>query len=138
MIENLAQYFMQEHEFYLQSVSYNRIENVEDETEHSLNCFDNIKADVERDSFVRITVTRSLKFDPDELFELSISFGAILKFDPEKKDEYDWHKVNMAEEFRENGEFVLSNLMNRIALLVAQITSSYGQMPLVLPPSIAK
>ena len=79
-----------------------------------------------------------MKFDPDELFELSISFGAILKFDPEKKDEYDWHKVNMAEEFRENGEFVLSNLMNRIALLVAQITSSYGQMPLVLPPSIAK
>lgn len=138
MIENLSQYFLPEHEFYLQNVSYNRIENNIEKEEHSLNCFDSIKADVDGVDAIRVTVTRSLKFEPDELFELSISFGAILTFDPQKKNEYNWHEINMAEEFRNNGEFVTRNLMSRISLLIAQITSSFGQTPLVLPPNVAK
>ena len=55
----------------------------------------------------------------------------------ERKEEYDWDKINLAEEFRENGEFVLGNLMSRISLLIAEITSSFGQIPLILPPAIA-
>lgn len=137
MIQNLSEYFLPEHEFYLQNVSYNRTDNVIGQKEHTLNCFDNIKADVEGDE-VRITVTRSLEFEPNELFELSISFGAVLKFEPQKKKEYNWHEINMAEEFKNNGEFVTVNLMNRITLLIAQITSSFGQTPIVLPPSVAK
>ena len=45
--------------------------------------------------------------------------------------------MNLAEEFRKNGQFVLGNLMNRISLLIAEITSSFGQAPIILPPSIA-
>ena len=37
--------------------------------------------------------------------------------------------MNMAAEFKENGAFVLNNLMSRISLQIAQITSSYGQVP---------
>ena len=44
----------------------------------------------------------------------------------------------MAEEFRDNGKFVTDNLMSRISLMIAQITSSYGQSPLILPPVVAK
>lgn len=84
-----------------------------------------------------MTVNRVLKFDPEEIFELSVSYGAILKFKHEKKEDYDWNNINLAEEFRENGQFVLANLMNRISLLIAEITSSFGQTPLVLPPSVA-
>lgn len=138
MIENLSEYFLPEHEFYLQNISYNRIENTVDVDEHSLNCFDSIKADVEGSEGVRITVTRTLKFEPDELFDLSIAFGAVLKFEPKKRDEYNWNEINVAEEFRKNGEFVTSNLMGRISLLTAQITSSFGQTPLVLSPNVAK
>ena len=72
------------------------------------------------------------------MFNLTVTFGAILKFDPAKKDEYKWHEINMAEEFRKNGEFVTNNLVARISLLIAQITSSYGQTPLILQPSVAK
>ena len=138
MIENLSEYFMPEHEFYLQSVSYNKIENITEQAEYSLNCFDSISADVEESEGVRVTVTRSLKFDPEEIFELSVSFGAMLKFEPEMRDKYKWDEINMAEELRNSGEFVIGNLMSRISLLIAQITSCFGQAPLVLPPGIAK
>ena len=53
----------------------------------------------------------------------------------EKVKEHDWHNMNMAAEFKENGAFVLNNLMSRISLQIAQITSSYGQVPLILPPA---
>lgn len=136
MISNLVDYFVAEQEFYLDKVSYNRIDKKEEAKEYSLNCIDNVEAKVNGD-IVKLTVTRVLKFDPEEIFEMSVSFGAILRFNEEKKKEYDWGKINLAEEFRENGQFVLSNLMNRISLLIAEITSSFGQTPIILPPTIA-
>ena len=137
MIKNLADYFLPEQEFYLQNISYNRIENGSDSKKHILNCLDNISVDV-KDEAVRITVTRTLKFEPEELFTLTVSFGAILKFNPQKKSEYKWNEVNLAEEFRNNGDFVIGNLMQRITLQIAQITSSFGQSPIILPPNVAK
>ena len=138
MIKHLSEYFLPEQEFYLQNISYNRIEKTVDEKEHSLNCVDSIKVDVDGKERVRVTVTRALYFEQNELFDLAVTFGAILKFNPVKKDEYKWHEINMAEEYRENGEFVTNNLVARISLLIAQITSSFGQMPLVLQPSVTK
>ena len=136
MIENLAEYFESEHEYYLDKISYERIEQDEELEEHSLTCTDNIEAELCGDS-VTITVMRTLHFEPEELFSLSVTFGAALRFNEEKRAEYDWQSINLAEEFRMNGQFVLANLMSRISLMISQITSSYGQTPLVLPPQVA-
>lgn len=136
MISNLSDYFSAEQEFYLDTISYNRITETSDTKEYSLNCLDNLEVKTNKDTLV-LTAKRTLKFEPKEFFELTVSFGAILKFNKDKMNEYDWEKINLAEEFRENGQFVLSNLMNRISLLVAQITSSYGQTPIILSPGIA-
>lgn len=137
MITNLADYFLPEQEFYLQNITYDRIENTTDSENHTLNCLDNISVDTNDDT-VKITVTRTLKFEPEELFSLTVSFGAILKFNPQNKSEYKWREINMAEEFRYNGDFVIGNLMQRITLQIAQITSSFGQSPIILPPSVSK
>lgn len=135
MITNLADYFLPEQEFYLQNITYDRIENTTNSENHTLNCLDNISVDTNDDT-VKITVTRTLKFEPEELFSLTVSFGAILKFNPQNKSEYKWREINMAEEFRYNGDFVIGNLMQRITLQIAQITSSFGQSPIILPPSV--
>lgn len=137
MITNLADYFLPEQEFYLQNITYDRIENTTNSENHTLNCLDNISVDT-NDEAVKITVTRTLKFEPEELFSLTVSFGAILKFNPQNKSEYKWREINMAEEFRYNGDFVIGNLMQRITLQIAQITSSFGQSPIILPPSVSK
>ena len=136
MISNLEDYFEDELRFYLDKVSYNRIDKKGQAEEYSLKCIDNIEAVVEEGT-VRLTVKRILKFEPEEIFELLVSYGAILKIKEEKKKDHDWEKIDLAGEFRENGQFVLENLMSRISLLIAEITSSYGQPPIILPPVIA-
>lgn len=138
MIKNLHEYFRPEQEIFLDTVSYKRIENSEENfmQEFALLCQDNMKVLVGEEG-VRVVVTRSLFFDPEEIFTLSVSFGADLRFN-ERKAEHDWENVDLAEEFRENGDFVTAQLMSRVSLLIGQITSSYGQQPLVLPTVLAK
>lgn len=135
MINNLAEYFEQKHEFYLDNVVYNRLENELQKEEYVLNCTDNIEVSIIENG-VKLTIKRIIKFEPEDIFALSVSFGAILKFNDDKKEEYDWNSINLAEEFKENGGFVTNNLMSRISLLVAQITSSFGQAPIMLQPNI--
>ena len=137
MINNLQEYFEPEQEIFLESVSYKRIEDLNSRAEEvTLLCQDNVKATV-KENDVRIVITRSLLFDPEKMFHLSVSFGADLKFN-DRKSEHDWTDINLAEEFRQNGEFVTDQLMSRISLLIGQITSSFGQKPFVLPPKLAK
>ena len=138
MIKNLSEYFLPEQEFYLHKIVYDRIENTTSKAEFSLNCADNINVEINDKNRVRIILTRSLTFEPEEMFKLSVAFGTELKFEPQKVNEYNWNEINLAEEFRDNGKFVTDNLMSRITLLIAQITSSFGQQPLILPPSVAK
>ena len=85
MIRNLSEYFKPELEIFLDTVSYKRIENVNDkcEQELSLLCQDNLKAMLSEDG-VRIIVTRTLMFEPEALFALNVSFGADLKFNERK------------------------------------------------------
>ncbi len=138
MINNLADYFLDEYEYYLKEIVYSKIDADSEKTECNLNCIDNINVVVEEGKKVCVTVTRTLQFEPENIFYLKVSFGAILMFDPQKVGEYDWHNINMAEEFKKNGQFVLNNLMSRISLQISQITSSFGQMPLILPPAVAQ
>lgn len=138
MIKNLHEYFRPEQEIFLDTISYKRIENSSDSStqEFALLCQDNVKVLAGEDG-VRVVVTRSLVFDPEKIFTLSVSFGMDLKFN-ERKTEYDWENIDLVEEFRENGDFVTVQLMSRISLLIGQITSSFGQQPLVLPTVLAK
>lgn len=138
MINNLSEYFLPEQEFYLHKIVYNRIDSVITEEVFSLNCADNINVELSENQVVKIIVTRSLSFEPEEMFQLTVAFGADLKLNPQKVVEYNWNEINLAEEFRDNGKFVTDNLMSRITLLIAQITSSFGQPPIVLPPNVAK
>lgn len=138
MISNLQDYFKPELEIFLDTVNYKRIENIDKEVkqEYALLCQDNVKASL-NDEGVRIIVTRSLVFEPEEIFTMSVSFGTDLKFN-ERKSEHDWGSINLAEEFRENGDFVTAQLMSRISLIIGQITSSFGQQPLIIQPMLAK
>ena len=138
MIENLAEYFQSEQEIFLDSVYYKKVDNVKNNVgqDVALTCQDSVKASLTENG-VRIMLVRNLVFDPDILFKLTVSFGANLKFN-ERRSEHDWMKVNLAEEFIKNGDFITAHLMSRISLLIAQITSSYGLQPLMLNPVLAK
>ena len=137
MIKNLYDYFLPSQEFYLDKIIYNRMETNNKNTKFILKCIDKIDVSMDGD-FVKITVERDLEFEPVDILKLSVSFGEILKFDEIKKQEYNWNELDLKEEFRENGGFVIDNLIKRITLLIAEITSSFGQAPIIVPPEIAK
>lgn len=136
MIDNLQQYFSPEQRFFLNEINYRIIENSDQLDEYNLNCTDSVYVDINDDIGLSIVFTRVLKFEPENLFELSVSFTAILTFIKEKKDEINWCDIELAEEFRTNGDFVLKNLVSRAVLQIAQITSSSGQFPIISPPDV--
>ena len=61
MINNLVDYFVSEQEFYLDTISYNRMDKKEQTTEYLLNCIDNIDVEVNEET-VNLIVKRVLNF----------------------------------------------------------------------------
>ena len=134
MIDNLSDCFNKEYQFYLESINFHRIEADNPSNQIQLNCEDHVKSSVSNRT-VNLNLTRTVSFTPENLFSLAITFGAILTIKEDKYQDYDWKTINLADEFRHNGNFVMDNLMSRITLLIAEITSSFGQHPLILPPA---
>lgn len=137
---NLAQYFESEHQIYLKKIHFEKLELISEvETEEiTLNCTDNITATLKENEGIELVLTRRLSFIPEQIFGLEVSFGVDLKFNKEKAKEIDWGEINLADEFKNNGNFVLDNVLSRISLLIAQITASFNQSPLIIPPKIPK
>lgn len=137
MLTNLSEYFLPEQQFYLDIIDYKRIEQPTQVSSVKLKCEDTINTTYyESSATIKITLIRKVSFDPDVLFNVSIAFSSVLAIHPDKKDALDWKSLNLAAEFKENGDFVLNNLLSRTTLLLGQITSSYGLPPLIIPSKI--
>ena len=135
-MENFNSYFLPERKIFLENISYEALrENGAREKGKRLGCKDSIVAQLRYPVGVRIIFNRRLAFEPEELFELSVSFGADLKFDPEKRDLVDWKSVNVAHEFQVGCPTLFAALNARCTLLIAQITSSAGASPVIPLPS---
>lgn len=133
MISNLSEFFSPEHEYYLNEISYKRLQPQASDSGSSLNCVEGLTAKLNKDGGVTVVLQRVLKFDPPAVFELEVSYGANLRFVADKKHEIEWDKLNLSKEFRDNGDFILDNLISRMTLLIGEITSSYGLIPIMLP-----
>lgn len=130
----ISKYFNPQHEFYLNDIDFKRCVN-EVGGVVSLNITDSFETELQGDS-VLLMFTRTLKFDPQAIFDLSVSFGAELSLNPSTKDEVDWSTINLSEEFINNGKEIINNLASRASLLVSEITASFGQIPIVTPPTV--
>ena len=131
-MQNFNRYFLPDRRIFLDNVQYETLQTAEKAEKRKLNCKDTILAQ-RSDKWVKINFNRTLSFTPEGVFRLSVTFGVLLPFNPETKDEIDWKEVDLAGAFRENCKPLLAALMSRTSLLVAQITSSVGQKPLITP-----
>lgn len=134
---DFAKYFDLDHEVYLESINYKKLDDIEVEDKLALDCIDNIKADIINEDQVKIIFIRSLKFDPECLFELKVAFGAVFNLNKEYKEEVEWSKIDLSEELRKSGDNVLGEIISRVSLQIAEITSSFGQSPIITPPIVA-
>lgn len=129
---DLNRYFHPEHQIFLENVNY----EVGNPTsgKMKMNCKDTIVARVIDPVGVKFTFNRAITFEPQGPFYLSVSFSVIMRWREEVKDEVDWRHTDLANEFRSSGGVVLHNLASRAALLIAEITSSSGQSPIITLP----
>lgn len=133
---DFSRYFHPDHKIYLENVNYEHIKAPAGKLR--MNCKDTIVAHLAEPVGIKVTFNRTVSFEPEGLFYLSVSFSAIMRFNEETKDEISWKGLDIASEFRQNGGAVLHNLSSRAALLIAELTSSSGQSPLITPTGTAK
>ena len=133
---DINQYIEPRQQTFLSNVEYRLLELVASGSKNVINVADNLEARFLDPKHIKLTLTRKLTFNPAGLFERSVSFGTILTL---REDSYylvDWKTYDVAEEIVRNSKNLINPLAARISLLIAEITSSYGQNPIVTPPTV--
>ena len=75
-------YFLHEHQIFLDNVNYEMLRIEKMQGEMKLNCKDTIVAQLIEKQGVKVTFNRTLNFEPEGMFFLSVTFGVMLKFNP--------------------------------------------------------
>nr|DAO82619.1 MAG TPA: hypothetical protein [Caudoviricetes sp.] len=123
-------YLKDEYQFALYNVHYDLVKP-EGGTELELNISDDLSSDIV-DGTLHIIVTRTVSFIPAALYTVSVKYTLSIPFkedvDPSALT-IDWSK-----EFTEHENAYLSNIMSRASHIIAAITSSGGQPPIITPP----
>jgi len=135
---DFERYFLNEQQFFLNGVSYKTNQGIEQLSEYKLKCTDSITVDLDIQNGIRIIFTRALNFEPEGLFVLEVSYGALLSFNPDTKNEVDWKHINLAEEVRNSEGFIMHNIISKVALLIAEITAAGAQVPIITPPNMTR
>lgn len=133
-MENFERYFLHEKKILLENISYETVKVEGRPADMKLGVKDTIVAQLLKNG-VKINFNRALNFDPEGIFSLSVTYSMMMFFDPTTKDEIDWKSTDIATEFRKSCPHLLTSLMSRTSLMVAQITSAGGQNPIVTPAS---
>lgn len=123
-------YFLAERRIVLENVSY-ETQKPAAQGQLKLGVKDTILAHVIGQSGVKITYNRSLRFEPEGPFTLSVSFAVMLVFNPGTRSEVDWSKIDIAEEFKKNCPQLVQTMVAKATLLVAEITAANGGAPII-------
>lgn len=119
-------YFLAERRIVLENVSYELQRPANASGQFKLGVKDTIMAQVVGQAGVKATYNRTLRFEPEGPFVLSISFGVMLVFNPGTRDEIDWKTIDVAEEFKKNCPQLIQQMTAKATLLVAEITNVNG------------
>ena len=127
-------YFLAERRIMLENVSYETGRLSPGQTQYKLNARDTIVAQVLGQAGVKVTYNRTLSFEPEGPFTLSVSFSVMLVFNPGTRGEIDWKTVDLAEEFKKNCPQLIQTMMVKATLLIGEITAANGAPIVPMPP----
>ena len=124
-------YFLAERRIVLDNVSYETTRPTPGTAQFKLGVKDTIVAQVMGQAGVKTTFNRTLRFDPDGPFVLSVSFAVMLVFNPGTRDEIDWHTIDLADEFKKNCPVLVQQMSAKAARVVAELTAQNGGVPII-------
>lgn len=124
-------YFLAERRIALENISYETTRPAQTQGQFKLGVKDTIVAQLIGQAGVKATYNRTLRFDPEGPFVLSVSFAVMLVFNPGTRGEVDWHTIDIADEFKKNCPALIQQMSAKAALLVAEITAANNGMPII-------
>ena len=130
-------YFLKESQVFLSHIDYDFL-SFPQQVDNKLSIKDTIGVYNLEDGKVKIEITRSLDFGAGKLFSLTVVFGILLRKNPFSENEIDWANINLAEEIKNANLPLVKNVMSKMGVLIAEVTSSYGQVPVITPPQLIK
>ena len=132
---NFIETFNENYSYFLKEIHYRVITvgNIQDKIDIMIG--DCLTFNMLDDSHLEIIVGRNVKFEPNVVYELSVSFGAVLELKENSRlaIESDWKNDFIKSP---EGNTIIQGLLSRVSLQIAQITSSYGLNPIVTPPNL--
>lgn len=132
---DFEKYFSLNQDLLLKQIAYNSIEIHDSPETAKLICKDDLEILNRDEEKINLIFTRKLKFDPNCLYEIIVSFAFSLVFNQNNKSELDWGKIDLIEELKKDNNVVLGNIISRASLLISEITSCSGYIPVITPPS---
>ena len=129
---SLKEYLLEKKYIYLKGINY--INSSESPgTQPELNCSDSISVRKEHMS-IFVEIKRSVSFIPTCYFTADLSYEVELQIDPEKSSDFEMQGIDFETEIRENINEYVPDEMDRLSLLLAQITDSFEGRPLITVP----
>ena len=131
MLENIEQYFLPQGSIRISNIDYHVIDMPNPPQTATYNVNTEL-AVVPNDEYILVTAKKIFSFTPETEFSITVTFQAIIWFNPETKTAIDWNKINIADEIKNNPQFIDYELNSKFALLIAQITSINNGFPLII------
>ncbi|MCF8009152.1 MAG: hypothetical protein K9K32_05250 [Halanaerobiales bacterium] len=88
------------------------------------------------EDIVGITLTRKVYYKPEMFFNILVKLRVFYKIDKEEKKEL--NKFNLKKELEGNKKTLLSPLVNKASLLIANITNADDNLSVITPPFLQK
>lgn len=129
------EYFTGSFSIALESVVYNKLDEIEGEVSLRIDDVLEIKENKTNVENITAIITRSFSFEPKSLVEVSVSFEVVLELNDKYKNSDKLDLSLIRKELISEDSVIMSIIMSRISLLISQLTSSYGERPIVTPPS---
>jgi|SRR6056297_2712131 len=99
-----------------------------------------IQDDYDLDNFnedsVSIILTRKVYYKPETLFNISVTLRIAYNINKESKQKL--NKENLVEELKSKKKTLLSPLLSRASLLIANITNANDNLNVITPPFLQK
>lgn len=134
MLDKEPKLYFENVSYLIEKITYKSI-STEEGKELTVKFLDTFKLGAISTNQIEVLVNRTLNFKPKSLYNLSIDVKLVLPLNQmEKKfpgsiEELEKYTLEHIEDIINR-----SNLMETVSLLIGQISSAYGQVPIITPP----
>ncbi len=119
----------------LKSINYQQSDSVDGSNTSDLSVYDNCRILNVTKNLVLFNVERTLEFYPEGVFKLSVSFDVERRVREEYCDNVNLNNYDLKSEILKDPSIYFDAVLERVSMLVSQITFAAGFTPIITPPS---